>query len=474
MTYRATRSTFRFLLLLTITAGVFHSCNKDDASGSLSLSSPTLYFDAAGQTQTISFTADNLGSITVSSTPTGWTAEADLSTLRMTVTAPPADEPDAVSSGTIKLVGYINGGKSASAELFVAIAGSRDLAAEQSNCYILNRPDTYYTFNAMVRGEGREALATARIEVIWQTAKNLIRYLELDEQGRATFFIGSDDGQLPQGNALVGAYDAEERLIWSWHLWVADYDPSAQNQTYANGMTFMTRNLGASANANATEQKILASYGLYYQWGRREPFVGPYAYDCASGKDADMYNGNNSRTYLSYVESGTETGTEAYALANPMTFILGVEESGFDWLYASHSDDLWGGRKTLSDPCPKGWRVPDKEAFEGLVIADDLTAGVAAYQRAYGWHLTDGSVTAFYLGAGRRSAVLGTIQNINTNEVPKPWVGCYWTTGAGSAALTSSGLYFTLDTEDAMLSEMRPQTDFQRANGLQVRCVKDE
>ena len=466
----------KVLTALIVTVGVFHSCSKDDASGSLSFPSRTLYFDAEGQTHTIAFSADNIGSINVSSTPSGWTAEADLSTLRMTVTAPAADEPGAERQGTIKLVGYVNGGKSVSADLFVAIAGSRDLASEQSNCYILSRPDTYYTFNAQVRGEGREPLATTSVEVIWQTAKNLIRYLELDGQGRASFFVGSGvGGALTEGNALVGAYDADGRLIWSWHLWVTDYDPSTQSQTYANGLTFMTRNLGAGANDNATREQILASYGLYYQWGRREPFVGPYAYDCASGKDADMYNGNNSRTYLSYVESSAETGTEAYALANPMSFILGVEESGYDWLYAAHSDDLWGGAaKATADPCPKGWRVPDGNAFVGLTIADDLAAGVEAYRQSYGWHLTDGVVTAFYLGAGRRSALLGGIQNINTNEVPKPWVGCYWTSSTGSAALTSSGMYFTLDTEDALQSEMRPRTDFQRANGLQIRCVKDE
>ena len=74
---------------------------------------------------------------------------------------------------------------------------------------------------AWLRGEGREPLATASVEVIWQTAKNLIRYLELDGQGRASFFVGSGDGgALTEGNALVGAYDADGRLIWSWHLWV--------------------------------------------------------------------------------------------------------------------------------------------------------------------------------------------------------------------------------------------------------------
>ena len=101
----------KVLTALIVTVGVFHSCSKDDASGSLSFPSSTLYFDAEGQTQTIAFSADNIGSITVSSTPSGWTAEADLSTLRMKVTAPAADEPGAERQGTIKLVGYVNGGK---------------------------------------------------------------------------------------------------------------------------------------------------------------------------------------------------------------------------------------------------------------------------------------------------------------------------------------------------------------------------
>lgn len=36
-----------------------------------------------------------------------------------------------------------------------------------------------------------------------------------------------------------------------------------------------------------------------------------------------------------------------YAIAYPMSFILGVEESGYDWLYSDHDNELWGGQDRL-------------------------------------------------------------------------------------------------------------------------------
>ena len=69
----------------------------------------------------------------------------------------------------------------------------------------------------------------------------------------------------------------------------------------------MTRNLGALANGNATTSEILASYGLYYQWGRKDPFIGPSTYKISSGQGAAMYNDSGSRTYVTMVASSAET-----------------------------------------------------------------------------------------------------------------------------------------------------------------------
>ena len=133
---------------------------------------------------------------------------------------------------------------------------------------------------------------------------------------------------------MIGAYDADGELIWSWHIWATDYDPDAEGGTVDfNGYTLMNRNLGALANDNSTTDKILASYGLYYQWGRKDPFIGPNTYQGSEGSGASMYSGSGSRVYLKMSESSAETGTMEYAIRNPLVFITGVADTDNDWLW---------------------------------------------------------------------------------------------------------------------------------------------
>ena len=78
--------------------------------------------------------------------------------------------------------------------------------------------------------------------------------------------------------------------------------------------------------------------------------IGPAYYNCAFAEDHKMYNINGRLTYLDYVESTPETGTMEYAIAYPMSFILGVEESGYDWLYSDHDNELWGASRPFTIP----------------------------------------------------------------------------------------------------------------------------
>jgi hypothetical protein len=120
----------------------------------------------------------------------------------------------------------------------------------------------------------------------------MIENLTLDD-GRVSFFVTADKkGEFIEGNALIAAFDAQDKVVWSWHVWVTQYDPSAESVTSAAGDVFMTRNLGAGAGGNATEDDIYLSYGLYYQWGRPTPMIGPAYYNCAFAEDHKMYNIN--------------------------------------------------------------------------------------------------------------------------------------------------------------------------------------
>lgn len=464
------------LCLATAIAAIVASCNKNDGPiGTLAFARNVCLIEKAGGTASVEFTAVNIVAVALSDIPSGWTVTADLTTHRVEITAPAAGAEEAVQEGTLKLTGQDTRGHTLTAELRVGIGATIDLTAAPSNCYVLNRADAYYSIDVTRKGEKGEAIDPVKVDLLWATSQNMIANLTLAD-GVASFLLLSDKkGQFIEGNALIAALDANDRVLWSWHLWITEYDPETEYVTSAAGDRFMTRNLGAGAATNGTTEEILASYGLYYQWGRPTPLIGPQYYDCAYGMDHAMFNLRNNFTYLDMVESSPLTGTVEYAVAFPMSFILGVEASGYDWLYSDHDNELWGAVKTTYDPCPKGWRTPDRDAFAPFAIGDEHGADrTDALRMAYGWNLTDGTMTSFFLGGGRRSALLGGIQNVNTNENPQPWIGCYWTCAPGDGELSASAMYFTLDTEDASRSEFKPRVDYHRANGFQLRCVKKQ
>ena len=459
----------RRCLAVVVAAAIFASCGKDDAPW-LSLGPGAILVKTPGGTGTLGFTASDIMSVSVTDIPEGWTLTADMATMTLTAQAPAKiGDGEGAESGTATVIGRAPDGVAVTQELFVSVADAVDLGSVQSNCFIVSQPNTNYTFDAMTKGESGGPIATHDVRIVWQTETELIRYCEF-ANGKYSFYVGAEDGGVKEGNVLVGAYDAAGALLWTWHIWIVDADDVGE-QTYANGKTFMSLNLGALGNTNATNDEILASFGLFYQWGRRVPFVGPASYDAARGTDHAMYDADGIRVTIEYVRSDAGTGTADYASSHPLSFILGVEESAYDWLYAAHSDELWGRTKTENDPCPKGWRVPSAEDFAGLEIVDKA----AGTEAMYGWTLTDGTATAFYPAAGFRTYLTGGIQNLYSPEtgveVPKPWMGYYWT--SGTDALDASAMTFWFDASDAARSGFEPSSPYHRAGGMQIRCVKE-
>ena len=287
----------RFAGLVCAVAAVvfFASCSKDKESGTIAFDSPAVFLNA-GDAVTVGFSASNIESFSITGKPTGWSDPViDAANRTITVVSPEKfdDDNDAVKS----LTGKVHGGSTASATLFVGVVDTEDLSDKPANCYLINKKETNYLINAMYKGDVTEQVPSS-VDVVWQSRSNLIQYLELKD-GKASFYVAadSDDGdKIKEGNAVIGAYDAGGTLIWSWHVWAADYDPDAEGGAVDfNGYSMMTRNLGALAADNSSVENILASYGLYYQWGRKDPFIGPSSYNAANGASASMYNGGGCR-----------------------------------------------------------------------------------------------------------------------------------------------------------------------------------
>lgn len=471
---------FGLLLVVGITT-VLSSCKKEETYG-IVVPSKSILVAMPGQTGTTTFESFNIASISVTSTPKGWNVDnIDLYSSTITVTAPSTFEDEEVRSGNLSLKGYTPQGTTKSFTVFLAIVEDEvDYSDAPANCYIANKAETRYIFDACTGGNDIK-LATEKVQVIWQTEKNMIKYLDIHD-GKAIFYLenAAKDGEEPkvaEGNALIGGFDADGEQLWSWHIWITNNDPTAETITLG-GATMMNQNLGAATNSNASKDgdEIFHSFGMYYQWGCKNPLVGPDTYNFAGNHDYRMYGNGEKYVYLAYKESSAEMGTLEWLSLNPTVIIKGRKENGYDWLYNGHDNTLWDeSAKTNNDPCPAGWRVPAKSVFEKLTIAtsyDDMSWEEA--QPLYGWMLTDTETSAeyFFTAQGRRNYLDGRLDIINDDEIcPVPWSGYYWT--ASTDGDDASAMFFDLNTATRTWNGFDAARKMHRANAMPVRCVRE-
>ncbi len=288
-------------------------------------------------------------------------------------------------------------------------------------------------------------------------------------------------GGTSTGNALLVLKDSTETVLWSWHIWSVDCLKEQEYTSCEGTPTFHNINLGATRNVINN----LNSVGLYYQYGRKDPFV--------VSKDFTVVA---SKPYLSQVEltstvvRSDENKNMSWTIKNPDTRIISsipheLSSSGIpsmfvfnDWLAGDSAADNWGnttapvtdmaslkaakgGYKTIYDPCPKGYRVPDMYYFSGLSsvsggngksktdrgiiyavqstqLPDDFPADAATVSDDYAFYPNPG-----YLNQG---TVLVDDKPVENGVILYNKRGYYWTTtnyqsGAAVFSLGNSGTW---------------------------------
>ena len=317
----------------------------------------------------------------------------------------------------------------------------------------------YYTFDErFVHGNlkcldrsGAVAGVPTQARIVWQQPAT-------DESGDviSTPTLDHTTLQVPttgkKGNALVAVCDSEGTILWSYHIWVSPAEDVAWKNDALGNFHMLDRNLGATS----TTQKDRNAYGLFYQWGRKDPM----ARNMTAARPAGNPYESETSSLEQVLDATTETGTIAYAIQHPDTRLLAAT----DWHVASRNNALWGnaggtveegvGVKTVYDPCPEGYRVPEELAFSALTDKDKVNCN-----NQYG-HMfdVDGSgATSYFPTAGYLEKNKDVIKYLE-------YRGYLWTNVTGATG--AYHFYYN----NANLS----RTGLDRAAGCPIRCIKIE
>lgn len=488
------KSVFSAMTVVMLCVTMFSSCTTKEKYDFV-FEMPGQITAAFNQEIVIPFKAENITSISIAAQPAGWTiVGVDMVNWTITVKSPAkytADDSSVEENGTLRLMGYTAIGTQVYTSSFLSLLNQQiDLTDNYSNCYALIQKDTRYTIDVTHKGETENRITPDSVKIVWQSPKAVVNYCDYDaSKGEFTFFVGHEDikndenkvvdTRMPAGNAVVAAYGEGGKIIWNWHLWLtgSDIETTAIKTSVGD---FMDRNLGAYHNGDGSTNgdDIHRSYGVYYQWGRKEPMTRSLDYSFSENNDEYVYDNLDNYIRWKYYDAEDGAGSYDYATANPLAFILGSKSNDYDWLYTSHDESLWSAdKKTINDPCPRGWRVPAGDVYTAFDIdVEEDMAQLGEVKGMYGWHLVDRvtGVRMFMPGAGRRSFENGVLTNVNNygdDHNPLPWIGYYWTAGVDGNKSTS--LFFDLNTTRAVNNNYEPQKPMYRANGMQMRCVRE-
>lgn len=257
----------------------------------------------------------------------------------------------------------------------------------------------------------------------------------------------------------IGIYGEDgTTVLWSINVWMT---PTPEEHAYKNGVV-MDRNLGAF---NVVDD--WKSNGVYFQWGRPTPF------------------GWGAKGFESIA---TEATSVRFSIENPRKLLCTetVSNTKSDWYLGAwtnsrtdRKDDLWGnpndsngstnpesGRKSIYDPCPKGWRIVSPAILaevEGAAEPDNTRNNVYALKYCY-----DGTNYAYWPCSGARwgSNLKGdrTATNTKTSAL-------YWSNSPASSYTNEKDnggrcLYYNYANKTWTYTAGR-------SHALSVRCMKD-
>ncbi len=158
---------------------------------------------------------------------------------------------------------------------------------------------------------------------------------------------------------VVAIYDENYNILWSYMICKYNTGDEIKEIAYpGTDIVLMDRALGVVGGQKTTSEGTWKFSGecALFQWGRKDPFM--------------WSNSGLSHYDMKFPPADADVTT---AIQHPYRVYAYTNGTDGDWQRKEHRTDLWGGvnnttdwydpngvgHKTIYDPCPAGWRVPD-------------------------------------------------------------------------------------------------------------------
>ena len=306
-----------------------------------------------------------------------------------------------------------------------------------------------------------------KAEVIWEDCQNIVSTPAVTGSGAnsyLTFEIKKEN--LQNGNAVVAVKNAAGTVMWSWHLWFTPKSSLKKIPFTSGGSTynFMTDNLGwkytkwtgglkrevvvkIEQQAETGEKKtatitlkqapgnnVREGYGNLYQWGRKDPLPGTDNFYPNTGykfNDGYAIVGDQVADYTNSANiQRMEKRTIGLSIREPGIMLPKVGGGKLSWtnrqyvnLWSADNDKInetetpiKNGIKTIYDPSPVGFKIPDAYAFK------DLSQTGAVWSNGYTLKV-DNDKEIYFQAGGYRDGNDGVIKGVKNYAL-------YWASAA--------------------------------------------
>ena len=266
-------------------------------------------------------------------------------------------------------------------------------------------------------------------QLLWQDAQGLITTVGIDGD-YLTLTVGKD-ATTQEGNALIAAKDADNNIVWSWHIWVTNQTFATLTEVNTGSYIYQLTpvNLGWVGEATST-----TGYCTFYQWGRKDAFIPSTGIgdDDGNSDNHTVYNiSNNDVTSTAFSHTDVTDVTIGGNIQHPTVHYRNTSTDGpcdtqyynmWDAQQTSNDENTAAATvKTVYDPCPPGFCVPTSGLYNYIG-----SQTVTEFNKGYTYS------GVFFPASGGRGFRSGVLYGVGSS-------GSYWSATPNRG---DNGLYF--------------------------------